>query len=135
MQVDLKKISTESRNKNTMNIDQMSTIEMLKAINNEDKTVAFAVEKALGQIALLVDEVYETFRNNGRLIYIGAGTSGRLGVLDASECPPTYGVDNNMVIGLIAGGNEALVNAVEGAAIYGLGKTRIMTLGEMHFPF
>lgn len=115
MQVDLKKISTESRNKNTMNIDQMSTIEMLKAINNEDKTVAFAVEKDLGQIALLVDEVYETFRNNGRLIYIGAGTSGRLGVLDASECPPTYGVDNNMVIGLIAGGNEALVNAVEGA--------------------
>lgn len=115
MQVDLKKISTESRNKNTMNIDQMSTIEMLKAINNEDKTVAFAVEKSLGQIALLVDEVYETFRNNGRLIYIGAGTSGRLGVLDASECPPTYGVDNNMVIGLIAGGNEALVNAVEGA--------------------
>lgn len=115
MKVDLKKISTESRNKNTMNIDQMTTIEMLKAINNEDKTIAFVVEKALGQIAFVVDEVYEAFMKNGRLIYIGAGTSGRLGVLDASECPPTYGVSNNMVIGLIAGGKDALVNAIEGA--------------------
>lgn len=113
--VNIKHISTESRNNNTYDIDQVSTQEILVKLNNEDKTVPFAVEKAIPQIAKLVDKVVESFENNGRLIYIGAGTSGRLGILDASECPPTYGVSNEMVIGLIAGGKDALVNAIEGA--------------------
>lgn len=115
MNVNLKSISTERRNPNTMDIDRVSTIEILRKINNEDKTVPVAVEKALSQIAQLTDVIVDAFNNGGRLIYMGAGTSGRLGVLDASECPPTYGVSNNMVIGLIAGGKNALVNAVEGA--------------------
>ena len=115
MNVNLKSISTEKRNSNTMDIDRVSTIEILKKINNEDKTVPLAVEKALSQIAQLTDAIVDAFNNGGRLIYMGAGTSGRLGVLDASECPPTYGVSSNMVIGLIAGGKNALVNAVEGA--------------------
>lgn len=115
MNINLKKISTENRNPSTMDIDRVSTIEVLQKINNEDKTVAYAVEKALPQISLLVDAIVEAFENGGRLIYIGAGTSGRLGVLDASECPPTFGVDPGMVVGIIAGGNNALVNAVEGA--------------------
>lgn len=115
MNVNLKNISTEKRNPNTMDIDRVSTIEILKKINNEDKTVPIAVEKALSQIAQLTDAIVDAFNNGGRLIYMGAGTSGRLGVLDASECPPTYGVSSNMVIGLIAGGKNALVNAVEGA--------------------
>ena len=113
--VNIKNISTESRNNNTYDIDQVSTQEILVKLNNEDKTVPFAVEKAIPQIARLVDKVVESFENNGRLIYIGAGTSGRLGILDASECPPTYGVANEMVIGLIAGGKDALINAIEGA--------------------
>ena len=115
MNVNLKGISTERRNPNTMDIDSVSTIEILRKINNEDKTVPVAVEKALSQIAQLTDVIVDSFTNGGRLIYMGAGTSGRLGVLDASECPPTYGVSSNMVIGLIAGGKNALVNAVEGA--------------------
>lgn len=115
MNVNLKSISTERRNPNTMDIDRVSTIEILRKINNEDKTVPVAVEKALSQIAQLTDVIVDAFNNGGRLIYMGAGTSGRLGVLDASECPPTYGVSSNMVIGLIAGGKNALVNAVEGA--------------------
>ena len=115
MSVNLKNISTERRNLNTMDIDRVSTIEILKKINNEDKTVPIAVESAIPQIAELTDVIVEAFNNGGRLIYMGAGTSGRLGVLDASECPPTYGVSSDMVIGLIAGGKNALVNAVEGA--------------------
>lgn len=115
MNVNLKKISTENRNPNTMDIDRVSTLEILQKINNEDKTVPLAVEKALPQISMLVDAIVDAFKSGGRLIYMGAGTSGRLGVLDASECPPTFGVSSNMVIGLIAGGNNALVNAVEGA--------------------
>lgn len=115
MNVDLKKISTETRCQNTMDIDRLSTIEILKKINNEDKTVPYAVEKALPQISFLTDEIVEAFKMGGRLIYMGAGTSGRLGVLDASECPPTFGVSKEMVIGLIAGGKNALVNAVENA--------------------
>ena len=114
-EINIKQITTESRNQNTMDIDRLSTIEILKKINTEDKKVPLAVEKALPQIKLLVDRIVEAFENNGRLIYIGAGTSGRIGVLDASECPPTFGVDQNMVIGLIAGGKQALVKAVEKA--------------------
>jgi len=113
--VDISKITTEKRNDNTKNIDIASTCEILKLINKEDKTVPLAVEKAIDQIALVVDEVTETFANKGRLFYLGAGTSGRLGVLDASEIPPTFGVGNDLVIGIIAGGDEALRTAIEGA--------------------
>lgn len=115
MSVDLKKISTESRNQNTLDIDLVPTLEILKKINNEDKTIAYAVEKALPNIAKVVDKVYEAFINGGRLIYMGAGTSGRIGILDAVECPPTYGVDYDMVMCLMAGGEKAFIKAVEGA--------------------
>lgn len=115
MNVDLKKISTESRNTNTLDIDIVPTIDILRKINNEDKLVAYAVEEALPQIAKVVEKVYEAFLNNGRLIYMGAGTSGRIGILDAVECPPTYGVDYNMVQCLMAGGEKAFIKAVEGA--------------------
>ncbi len=115
MGVDLKKISTESRNQNTLDIDIVSTIEILKKINNEDKTIAYSVEKALDSIATVVDCVYDAFLKGGRLIYMGAGTSGRIGILDAVECPPTYGVDYNMVQCLMAGGEKAFIKAVEGA--------------------
>lgn len=113
--VDVKKISTESRNQNTLDIDVVSTEGMLRKINNEDKTVPYAVEKAIPQITKVVDATYNTILNGGRLIYMGAGTSGRLGVLDAVECPPTYGVSHDLVIGLMAGGVEATSFAKEGA--------------------
>lgn len=113
--MDLKKISTESRNPNTMDIDLVSTREILVKINNEDKTVAYVIEQSLDQITVVVDKIVEAFNKGGRLIYMGAGTSGRLGVLDAVECPPTYGTPKEMVIGLMAGGIEALEFAVEGA--------------------
>lgn len=115
MTIDLSKMVTESRNTASMDIDQLSTIEMLKVINDEDKKVPVAVEKTLPQIAQLVDKVAEAFLNGGRLIYSGAGTSGRLGILDASECPPTYGTPHEQVIGLIAGGHQAIFRAVENA--------------------
>ena len=115
MTIDLSKMVTESRNSASTNIDQLSTIDMLQVINNEDKQVPLAVEKVLPQIALLVDKVAEAFLKGGRLIYSGAGTSGRLGILDASECPPTYGTPHEQVIGLIAGGHQAIFRAVENA--------------------
>lgn len=115
MMVDISKITTEKRNKNTKNIDIASTCEILKLINDEDKTVPLAVEGAIDQIAMVVNIVTDAFRNGGRLFYIGAGTSGRLGVLDASECPPTFGVPADLVVGIIAGGDEALRTAIEGA--------------------
>jgi N-acetylmuramic acid 6-phosphate etherase len=115
MNIDLTKIGTEQRNKNTMDIDQKSTSEILRLINEEDKTVAYAVEAALPQITKVVDAVVESFKKNGRLIYVGAGTSGRLGILDAVECRPTFSVDDQMVQGLLAGGMSAMVKAVEGA--------------------
>lgn len=111
--VDISKITTEKRNELTKNIDILSTREMVGLINSEDKKIAFAVEKALDQVAVVVDEITKAFENGGRLVYIGAGTSGRLGVLDASECPPTFGVSEGMVIGVIAGGDYALRHAVE----------------------
>ncbi|QLB19994.1 N-acetylmuramic acid 6-phosphate etherase [Mannheimia granulomatis] len=106
---------TEQRNPNSMKIDELSALEILQVINNEDKQVPLAVEKCLPQIALAVEKIVAAFQQDGRLIYIGAGTSGRLGVLDASECPPTYGVKPEMVVGLIAGGERALRFPVEGA--------------------
>ena len=108
-------ISTEKTNPNTVDIDISSTIKILEMINNEDKKVANAVEKSLSDIAKAVDIIVENFKTGGRLLYFGAGTSGRLGVLDASECPPTFGVSPDMVHGIIAGGNKALTNAIEGA--------------------
>lgn len=115
MAIDLSNLVTESRNHNSENIDTLSTFDMLKVINNEDKKVPLAVEKALPEIAQLVDKVAVAFSQGGRLIYCGAGTSGRLGILDASECPPTYGTPHEMVIGLIAGGHKAILQAVENA--------------------
>ncbi|HFT1529561.1 TPA: N-acetylmuramic acid 6-phosphate etherase [Providencia stuartii] len=115
MTIDLSRMVTESRNAASTNIDQLSTIDMLQVINNEDKQVPLAVEKVLPQVAQLVDKVAQAFLNGGRLIYVGAGTSGRLGILDASECPPTYGTPHEQVIGLIAGGHQAIFRAVENA--------------------
>ena len=106
---------TESRNPSSYDVDIMSTEEIVRLINQEDHLVAEAVEKEIPYIIKAVDIVAEAFRNGGRLIYIGAGTSGRLGVLDASECPPTFGSDPEMVQGLIAGGIEALYQAQEGS--------------------
>ena len=113
--VDLKKIGTEQRNPNTMNIDELSTLEVIKKINDEDKKVAYAVEKVTDKIEPLVDKIVEAFYKDGRLIYLGAGTSGRIGVVDAVECRPTYGVSDEMVQCLIAGGERAFIKAVEGA--------------------
>ena len=113
--MDLNKLITETRNRNTMNLDIMSSFEIVKAMNDEDRNVPSAIEKALDRIASAVDEIVKTFKNGGRLFYIGAGTSGRLGVLDASECPPTFGVNHDMVISIIAGGDSALRNPIEGA--------------------
>ena len=109
------KLTTEQRNSATANIDKCTTLEMVRLINDEDKKVAAAVEKVLPAIAAAVDLIAEKLKSGGRLFYIGAGTSGRLGVLDASECPPTFGVNADMVQGIIAGGNVALTCAVEGA--------------------
>ncbi|MCG2837658.1 N-acetylmuramic acid 6-phosphate etherase [Photobacterium sp. WH77] len=115
MKIDLNTLITESRNPASQAIDTLSTVDMLKVINDEDKQVALAVERTLPQVAQAVDAIAIAFQQGGRLIYSGAGTSGRLGILDASECPPTYGSDPSQVIGLIAGGREAIFRAVENA--------------------
>lgn len=107
--------TTELRNPASYRIDTKSTLEILQIINSEDQKVPLAVEDRLSEIAALVDDVVIAFKKGARLFYIGAGTSGRLGVLDASECPPTYGVNPTMVQGIIAGGQKALTNAVESA--------------------
>lgn len=112
---EIKNLVTESRNPRTMDLDALGTEEILRRINAEDKTVPLAVEKEIPYIARAVELVVEAFKRGGRLFYVGAGTSGRLGVLDASECPPTYGTDPELVQGLIAGGYAALVRAQEGA--------------------
>ncbi|MEM0321699.1 MAG: N-acetylmuramic acid 6-phosphate etherase [Thermoprotei archaeon] len=106
---------TEERNPNTENIDILATEEMLRLINSEDTKVPLAIGKAIPQIAKLVDATVETLRRGGRLVYMGAGTSGRIGVVDAAEWPPTYGVGEECVVALIAGGDRALRTAVEGA--------------------
>ena len=111
----MNRIITENRNENTIDIDMISTVEIIEKINSEDKLVAHAVEKEKENIALAVDCISKSFLSGGKLYYFGAGTSGRLGVLDASECPPTFGVSSDMVVGIIAGGDNALRNAIEGA--------------------
>ena len=108
-------ISTETLNKNTENIDLTDTLGIVTLINNEDLTVAIAVQKALPEIAAAVDIISTNFQNGGRLLYFGAGTSGRLGILDASECPPTFNTNPSMVQGIIAGGDVAIKTAIEGA--------------------
>lgn len=113
--MDLNKMMTETRNPDTMTLDQMSALELVTAMNREDHKVPEAIASALPQIASTVEVVEQAFRKGGRLFYLGAGTSGRLGVLDASECPPTFGVDPGMVVGLIAGGDRALRFPIEGA--------------------
>lgn len=113
--VNLNHILTEKRNPQTLNIDELSSLEIVKKINEEDHQVPQAINKVLPVIALLVDEIVSAFKQGGRLIYIGAGTSGRLGVLDASECVPTFGTPAEQVIGIIAGGDKALRHALEGA--------------------
>ena len=111
----LQNLSTEQRNPDTWNIDARSVSDILISINNEDKKVAFAVEHEIPYITQAVELVVNAFVHSGRLIYIGAGTSGRVGVVDASECPPTFGVSPEMVQGMIAGGDGAMFRAVEGA--------------------
>lgn len=113
MKIQLHKLTTEKRNPLTMDIDIVSTEQMVRLINNEDKKVAYAVEKEIPNIARAIDLIVDRLGNGGRLIYMGAGTSGRLGILDASECPPTFGVSHELVQGLIAGGHKAILKAVE----------------------
>ena len=115
MQIDLSQMITEGRNPASQNIDELSTEAMLRVINDEDKKVALAVEAIVPQIAQVVDGITQAFSKGGRLIYCGAGTSGRLGILDASECPPTFGTPRSQVVGLIAGGHTAILQAVENA--------------------
>lgn len=114
-EVNIKKITTEGRNQNTLDIDKISTLDILKKMNDEDKTVAYAVELALPQIVPLVEEIVECFKKDGRLIYVGAGTSGRIGLMDAVECHPTFSCPFEMVQCLMAGGAGAMIQAVEGA--------------------
>jgi N-acetylmuramic acid 6-phosphate etherase len=111
----LARLMTEQRNPASMTMDSMSTEEVLRLINDQDKRVALAVEHEIPYITQAVEHVVASFRNGGRLIYFGAGTSGRLGVVDASECPPTFGTPPELVLGMIAGGNTAMFKAVEGA--------------------
>lgn len=115
MKIDLSALTTEGRNAASTDIDRLSTLEMLTVINQEDKKVALAVEAILPAIARTVDAIVAAFVQGGRLIYCGAGTSGRLGILDASECPPTFGTPRSQVVGLIAGGHQAILQAVENA--------------------
>jgi N-acetylmuramic acid 6-phosphate etherase len=111
----LSRLNTEQVNPDTVDIDTLPPSEIVKRINNEDKKVASVVEKALPRISQAAETAARTLKNDGRIIYIGAGTSGRLGVLDAAECPPTFGTDPRRVVGIISGGHETLVLSKEGA--------------------
>lgn len=115
---EISKLTTEQRNPRSMEIDAKSTLEILKIINEEDKIVPFAVEQELPYIEKAVDIIVDALKNKGRLLYFGAGTSGRLGVVDASECPPTFGTPYGMIEGFIAGGKAAMFRAQEGAEDY-----------------
>ena len=113
--IDLSRLTTETRNPESMDLDEMSPLELVQLMNQEDRHVVEAVKEVLPEIAKAVEFATETLKKEGRIFYIGAGTSGRLGVLDAAECPPTFGVSPDRVIGLIAGGESAFLKAVEGA--------------------
>lgn len=112
---DLGTLKTEGRNQNTLHIDEMSTLDMVTVMNNENRVVEDAIATQLNEIAAAIDIIADALEKGGHLIYIGAGTSGRLGVVDASECPPTFGVDYDLVRGIMAGGEGAMFRAVEGA--------------------
>ena len=113
--IDLGGLSTEGRNPETMDLDTMSSLEIVEVMNREDARAVASVTGMLPRVAQAADWAIEAISSGGRLIYVGAGTSGRLGVLDAVECPPTFGVSPDVVVGLIAGGEDAFVKAVEGA--------------------
>ncbi|PLR87886.1 N-acetylmuramic acid 6-phosphate etherase [Bacillus sp. V33-4] len=113
--MNISKLNTEQRNPKTMNIDLMATDEIISTINEEDSLVPIAIARELPSISKTVDMIVASFKSGGRLIYTGAGTSGRIGIIDASECPPTYGTEPEMVVGIIAGGKKAMTEAVEGA--------------------
>lgn len=113
--MDLNKLTTEKRNERSMNLDTLSTEQVIRLMNEEDAVVPKAIEQIVPTIAKAVDAITARFKQNGRLIYVGAGTSGRLGVLDAVECVPTFGVPPEKVVGVIAGGDRAMYRAVEGA--------------------
>jgi len=113
--IDLSVLTTESRNPDTINLDEMTPLQIAAIMNQEDAKAVKAVEEVISEIATAIEWATDSLNAGGRIIYIGAGTSGRLGVLDAVECPPTFGVSREMVVGLIAGGDKAFVAAVEGA--------------------
>ena len=113
--MDLSRLTTERRNPTSAHIDSCTTLEMVTIMQQEDSKIASAIEKILPEIARAIDATSQRLENGGRLFYLGAGTSGRLGILDASECPPTYGTDPELVQGLIAGGIPAIFRAQEGA--------------------
>ena len=115
VRTDLHALKTEGRNQNTLHVDEMSTIDMVTLMNNENRVVDDAIATQLDEIAKAIDIIAERLDAGGHLIYIGAGTSGRLGVVDASECPPTFGVDYRLVRGIMAGGEDAMFRAAEGA--------------------
>ena len=115
---EISSLGTEQRNANSMNIDSASVHDILRTINNEDKSVPAAVEKEIPYIEKAVELIVSSFKSGGRLFYFGAGTSGRLGVIDAAECPPTFGTDPELVQGYIAGGKEAMFRAQEGTEDY-----------------
>ena len=130
MGLTLDNLLTEARNPQTMNLDSMTPLEIVTAMNQEDAKVPDSIRPELPHIAQCVAWATESIRAGGRIIYMGAGTSGRLGVLDAVECPPTFGVSPDMVVGLIAGGERAFVKAVEGAEDnYDLGKADLQAIG------
>lgn len=112
--MNIAKLNTEQQNPKTMNIDLLTTEEIITVINQEDTLVPNVIARQVPNISEVVDKIVEAFKQGGRLIYVGAGTSGRLGIIDASECPPTYGTDPGMVVGIIAGGKEAMTEAIEG---------------------
>ena len=114
-ELDMTEAITEYRNENTKDIDLLSTIDMVRKMNEEDQIVAKVVGDVASDIAVAIDIIAKAFLKGGKLYYFGAGTSGRLGILDASECPPTFSVEPSMVQGIIAGGKDAMIKAVEGA--------------------
>ena len=130
MEINLKKMTTETPNSDSVDLDIMTSLEIVTLMNREDSKVPLAIEPALPLISQAVDWCVESLEKGGRIIYMGAGTSGRLGVVDASECPPTFGVPHSMVVGLIAGGEKAFIKAVEGAEdSFSLGKEDLVAMG------
>lgn len=131
--LDLTKFTTEQRNQRSMDLDTMTSLQIVATMNDEDLRAVQSVTKVLPQVATAIDWAAEALERGGRVFYMGAGTSGRLGVLDASECPPTFGVSPDLIVGLIAGGETAFIKAVEGAEDseeLGANDLRAWTLGQ-----